>query len=105
MTNDTISDLLCRIRNALLARHNFVNVSNTATTEALCKIFQKEGFIHRYTVDQRNSQNIIISLKYGHNRPAIQHCYRISKPSLRIYSKHKNLSRLLKRLQKKSKKK
>jgi small subunit ribosomal protein S8 len=93
MPNDTLSDLLCRIKNALLIRHTTVNVLNTSVTKKVCTILEKEGLIRSYKV--LSDKEIVITLKYGHRRPAIQHCHRISKPSLRIYTKHKNLKTVL----------
>jgi small subunit ribosomal protein S8 len=96
--NDTISDMLTRIRNASLARHQTTEVLCTKMTRSIAKVLQAEGFIAGYEesgegVDQR----LVLSLKYkGKNRkPIITALKRVSKPGLRVYSNRKDLPRVL----------
>jgi small subunit ribosomal protein S8 len=96
--NDTISDMLTRIRNASLARHQTTEVLCTKMTRSIAKVLQAEGFIAGYEesgegVDRR----LVLSLKYkGKNRkPIITALKRVSKPGLRVYSNRKDLPRVL----------
>ena len=98
MVNDTISDILTRIRNANLAKHQIVQVPATKMTESVTKVLREEGFISNYEeVGRGYKSQILISLKYrGKKRqPVITALKRISKPGLRVYSSHANLPRVL----------
>ena len=96
--NDTIADMLTRIRNANLARHQTVGIPSTRMTRSIAKVLKEEGFITDYsetTVDER--PQVLISLKYkGKTRqPIIRNLTRVSKPGLRVYSNRKELPRVL----------
>ena len=98
MVNDTISDMLTRIRNAHMVKHQVVQISATKMSIAITKILKEEGFIQdfdNYTED--NKKYLIISLKYiGKTRtPVISKIERVSKPGLRIYSNSKKLPKVL----------
>ncbi|HSM81739.1 MAG TPA: 30S ribosomal protein S8 [Nodosilinea sp.] len=96
--NDTIADMLTRIRNANLARHQTVSIPSTRMTRSIAKVLKEEGFITDYsetTVDERSQ--LVIALKYkGKTRqPIIRNLTRVSKPGLRVYSNRKELPRVL----------
>ncbi len=96
--NDTIADMLTRIRNASLARHQTTEVPSTKMTRSIAKVLLEEGFITEYKeVGEGVKKNLIISLKYkGKNRqPIIKTLKRVSKPGLRVYSNKKELPRVL----------
>ena len=98
MTNDTVSDMLTRIRNASLARHKIVHVPATKITRNITQVLREEGFVHNFDEIAENLQNyLLISLKYkGKNKkPVITALKRISKPGLRIYANSKELPRVL----------
>lgn len=84
---DPISDLLARIRNAVVARHNKVDVPASNIKVEIVKILKDEGFIKNFKIIEDNKQNVIrIYLKYTEdNVSAIEKLERISKPSRRIY--------------------
>jgi small subunit ribosomal protein S8 len=90
MVNDTISDLLTKIRNANNVKHYLVQVPSTKITKSIAKILKDEGFIETY---QLFKKTILIILKYtGKNKqPVISELKRISKPGLRVYSHTKNI--------------
>lgn len=96
MINDTISDMLTRIRNASQAKHQIVKVRSTKTTESIAKILLDEGFIlgFRQAELADKSKYILISLKYKRNRakdPIIESIQRVSKPGLRSYTSYVEL--------------
>lgn len=96
--NDTIADMLTRIRNANLARHQTTEVPSTKMTRSIAKVLQEEGFITDFTEKEEGTKkNLVLGLKYkGKNRqPIINALKRISKPGLRVYSNRKDLPRVL----------
>ena len=98
MINDTISDMLTRIRNANMVKHQIVQIPATKMSLAIAKILKEEGFVEdfeSYREEQR--KYLLISLKYtGKTRkPVICKIERVSKPGLRVYSNSKNLPRIL----------
>lgn len=98
MVNDTVSDTLTRIRNALLAKHQIVKIPATKITRHIVTVIKDEGFIEKFDEIQDEFKNfLLITLKYkGKNKnPIITKLKRISKPGLRIYSKNKDLPKVL----------
>ena len=84
---DPISDLLTRIRNALMARHATVNVPASRMKLEIIKILKDEGYVDNFKVVEGEHQGqIAIDLKYGQEgRKAITGLERVSKPGRRIY--------------------
>nr|YP_009396044.1 ribosomal protein S8 [Dasya naccarioides]ARW65230.1 ribosomal protein S8 [Dasya naccarioides] len=98
MVNDIISDMLTRIRNANLAKHQIVQITSTKLTKNIIKVLKEEGFIYEFEEFGENiKNNLIVSLKYkGKNKkPVITELQRISKPGFRVYANHKNLPKVL----------
>ncbi len=96
--NDTIADMLTRIRNANMARHQTTEVPATKMTRSIAKVLREEGFIGEYEeAGEGVKKNLVISLKYkGKGRqPLITALKRVSKPGLRVYSNKKDLPRVL----------
>ncbi|MCC5615656.1 30S ribosomal protein S8 [Nostoc sp. CHAB 5836] len=96
--NDTIADMLTRIRNANLARHQTTQVPATKMTRSIAKVLREEGFIAEIEeAEEGVKRNLVISLKYkGKTRqPLITALKRVSKPGLRVYSNRKELPRVL----------
>ena len=86
--SDPIADMLTRIRNANMARHDFVLIPASKMKLAIAKILKSEGFIGDYEVLRGKSHRVIkVHLKYSEqNRPVISGLERISKPGLRVYT-------------------
>jgi small subunit ribosomal protein S8 len=98
VVNDTISDMLTRIRNANNAKHHLVEVPFTKMTSNIVNILKTEGFIQDFeVVSEGINKTILISLKYtGKKRvPIITTLKRVSKPGVRVYMGAKNLPRIL----------
>ena len=98
MVNDTISDMLTRIRNATMVKHQIVQIPATRMSVAIAKILKEEGFIEEFeSYSEANKNYLLISLKYiGKSRQSvICKIKRISKTGLRIYSNSKKLPRVL----------
>nr|AXH37948.1 ribosomal protein S8 [Chlamydomonas sp. ICE-L] len=100
--NDSISDMLTRIRNANLAKKSSVIIPRTKLTVEIAKILEKEGFIENLQ-QSLESPSILINLKYRSKKVAktrtkescITNLKRLSKPGLRIYVNHKKIPRIL----------
>ncbi len=96
--NDTIADMLTRIRNANLARHQTVGIPATRMTRNIAQVLKEEGFITDFSETEGDVRpQLVITLKYkGKNRqPIIRNLTRVSKPGLRVYSNRKELPRVL----------
>jgi len=96
--NDTIADMLTRIRNANLARHQTTEVPSTKMTRSIAKVLKDEGFIASFEdVGEGVKRNLVIALKYKGKgkRPIINALRRVSKPGFRVYSNRKDLPRVL----------
>ncbi len=88
MVNDTIADMLTRIRNANLSHAETVALPTSKTCEQIAKILKEEGFISEYKVateDGKAYKTLTITLKYdSHGNRVINGIKRISKPGLRV---------------------
>jgi small subunit ribosomal protein S8 len=96
--NDTIGDMLTRIRNANLARHQTTEVPATRMTRSIAQVLKSEGFINDFEeVEEGIKRHLVIALKYrGKQRqPTITALKRVSKPGLRVYSNRRDLPRVL----------
>ena len=101
MIRDAISDMLTRIRNANMVRHQIVQIPGTKMTLAIALILKEEGYISDFEEFQENNQKyLLLCLKYqGQKRqPIITSIKRISRPGLRIYVSTKNLPNVLNNL-------
>jgi len=98
MKNDTIADMLTRIRNANLAKHQMVQIPSTKITRNIAQVLFAEGLIDSFQ-ELKNGlrSSLLLSLKYtGKDRtPTITKIQRISKPGLRVYSGSKKMPRIL----------
>jgi small subunit ribosomal protein S8 len=94
--SDPIADMLTRIRNATMARHDSVMVSSSKMKLAIAKILKEEGFIKDFEVVRGKPQKTIkIHLRYqDRNQPVLTGLERISKPGLRIYVQKQEIPRV-----------
>jgi len=88
--------MLTRIRNALVARHDFTDVPASRLKAALADVLRKEGYITGYEMNEQGVRKVIrIGLAYGPNRePAIAGIQRVSKPGLRVFSGRREIPRV-----------
>jgi small subunit ribosomal protein S8 len=98
MTTDTIADMLTRIRNANLARHQIVQIPSTKVTRNIAQVLFAEGLIDSFE-ELKNGlkSSLLLSLKYvgKERKPVIEKIQRVSKPGLRVYSNAKKMPRIL----------
>ena len=93
MITDPIADMLTRIRNALVARHESVEMPSSKMKKAIAEILTQEGFINGFEIVEGEVQSVMkVNLKYGpNNEKVISGIKRISKPGLRVYANSENL--------------
>ncbi|MCM2677676.1 30S ribosomal protein S8 [Alkalicoccobacillus plakortidis] len=94
---DPIADMLTRIRNANLVRHEKLELPASTIKKEIADILKREGFIRDFEYIEDSKQGVIrIFLKYGStNERVITGLKRISKPGLRVYAKSGELPRVL----------
>lgn len=98
MMSDPIADMLTRIRNGNVAKHDTVDVPASKMKLAIADILVKEGYIKKYEVITEGiAKTMRITLKYGKNKneKVITGIKRISKPGLRVYAGKDNMPKVL----------
>lgn len=97
MTTDPIADLLTRLRNAYLARHQSLVVPHSRIKAAIVKILVKEGYLQDVVVEGKKPfLDLKINLKYVNREPAMLSLKRISMPGVRHYANKNKLDQLMK---------
>lgn len=96
IVTDPIADMLTRIRNAVGAKHDTVEIPASKIKVQIAEILKKEGFISSFTISEDQFKTINVVLKYGpNNEKVITNLKRISKPGLRVYADVDNIPRVL----------
>ena len=93
---DPIADMLTRIRNAAVARHDYALIPASQVKIAIARILKEEGFIRDYDILKDTPQRTIrVWLSYtGKRQPVVTALKRISKPGLRVYVKAREMPRV-----------
>lgn len=95
---DSIADMLTRIRNANIAKHDTVDIPASRMKVSIAEILLNEGYIRSYDVVEKDTfKTIHIGLKYGNNKNEriISGLKRVSKPGLRVYAGREELPKVL----------
>ena len=97
LINDPVADMLTRIRNALVAKHETTTLPASNMKKAIAQILVDEGYIKGFEVIDDGVQGTIkLTLKYDGNRKGvISGLKRISKPGLRVYAKSEDIPKVL----------
>lgn len=98
MHTDPIADFLTRVRNALKAKHQVVEIPSSGIKKEITKILFDQGYIYSFKFEEKAPQDIIkIALKYDSitKEPVIRALRRVSKPGLRRYTGAGSLPRVL----------
>lgn len=95
--SDPIADMLTRIRNALRARHETVNIRASNVCEGIAKVLKEAGYINDYKRIEDGKQGLLrVYLKYGPmGEDVVTEIKRISKPGRRVHNSVKELPRPL----------
>ena len=95
MMTDPVSDMLTRIRNAAMARHERTHVPASQLKKHIAEILKLEGFIADARIED-DPRVLTIVLKYDRNRSsAIDGIKRVSRPGRRVYVRHDHIPRVL----------
>jgi|SRR4030095_9137338 small subunit ribosomal protein S8 len=94
---DPVSDLLTRIRNALVAKHETVEIPSSKMKLEMVRILKEEGFVANYTQARDDKQGIIqVTLSYASGkRPVISSITRVSRPGCRVYARKSEIPSVL----------
>ncbi len=97
MTHDPIADMLTRLRNAGMAKHERVDIPHSYMKERILAVLKAEGYIRDYEViKSKPFSKLRAYLKYGPGKTcAITGIRQISKPGLRVYAGREDLPRVL----------
>ena len=93
---DPIADMLTRIRNAVTAKHEYVNVPASKMKMAIANVLRDEGFIRGYEVAEDGPRKLMrVQLNYtGKKQPVLSGLQRVSKPGLRVYVQKREIPRV-----------
>ena len=93
---DPIADMLTRIRNAITAKHETVEVPASNMKKAIANILLEEGYVKNVKFEDNGlSGKLVIDLKYADGKSVISGLKRVSKPGLRTYSGAERMPRVL----------
>jgi small subunit ribosomal protein S8 len=94
---DPVADFLARIRNAIKARHQKVDVPASKLKLEIARILKEEGYVANYKAVEENGHKLVrVYLKYGSdNEAAISNLARISRPGCRVYVGRNEIPRVL----------
>lgn len=99
MMTDPVSDMLARIRNAAMARHERTHVPASKMKKAIAELLKQEGYVADVSQDEwgpKKHPTLTITLKYGSNRKAaFEGIKRVSRPGRRVYVRHDDIPRVL----------
>jgi small subunit ribosomal protein S8 len=95
MLTDPISDMLARLRNAALARHERTEMPSSKLRFSLAKILKEEGFIDDVRETEGPKKMLTVVMRYGRDRAAaIDGLRRVSRPGRRVYVRHDQIPRV-----------
>ncbi len=94
--SDPIADMLTRIRNAVTARHDYVNMPASKVKVAIAKVLQEEGFVGEFETFEEGPRRFIrIHLTYAEEHdPLLSGLKRVSRPGLRVYVQKREIPRV-----------
>jgi len=97
MMTDPIADMLTRIRNAALARHDRVELPHSRLKEHLAAVMKSEGYLDDVRVSEgEDPKTLTLVMRYGRDRQsAIDGLRRVSTPGRRVYVRHDRISRVV----------
>lgn len=88
---DTLADMVTRIRNAQMAKKAQVDIPSSKAKEAIANVLKDEGYIAGYEVTGDKKPVLTVDLKYFEGKPVIEKIARVSRPGLRVYRNAKDI--------------
>jgi small subunit ribosomal protein S8 len=97
MMTDPIADMLTRIRNAALARHDRTEMPYSRLKEHVARVLKSEGFVDDVRVSEgEGHKQLTVVLRYGRDKEsALDGVRRVSTPGRRVYVRHDRIPRVL----------
>jgi small subunit ribosomal protein S8 len=94
---DPVADMLARIRNAISARHQKVDIPASKLKLEIARILKEEGYISNFKATEEEGHKVLrVYLKYGNNNEAvISNVARVSRPGYRVYVRRTEIPRVL----------
>lgn len=93
MMTDPISDFLTRIRNALRAGHDRVEIPGSKMKAGIARVLKEEGYIKSFKIIAKSKSDIRIKILFKDN--SIEGLSRVSRPGLRQYASYRDMPRVL----------
>src|SRR5215469_5715440 len=96
MMTDPIADMLTRIRNGSMARHDRVELPHSKLKEHVAGVMKSEGYLDDVRVGEgEDPKMLVLVLRYGRDRQsAIDGLRRVSTPGRRVYVRHDRIARV-----------
>jgi small subunit ribosomal protein S8 len=96
MLTDPIADMLARLRNAAMARHERTEMPSSKMRLSIANILKAEGYVDDVRESEGPKKTLTVVLRYGRDRQAaIDGLRRISRPGRRVYVRHDQIPRVL----------
>lgn len=92
---DPLADMLARIRNGQMAKHQSVTMPSSKMKVAIASVLEGEGYIRSFTVNDGTKPTLTIELKYFEGKPVIEQLKRVSRPGLRIYKNSPDVPKVM----------
>jgi small subunit ribosomal protein S8 len=92
---DLIADMLTRIRNGQMAKHEFVFMPSSKMKVLVAEVLEGEGYIKSFSVEEGVQPVLTVQLKYFEGKPVIEKIERVSRPGLRIYKATQELPKVM----------
>jgi small subunit ribosomal protein S8 len=94
---DPVADFLARIRNAIHAKHQKVDVPASKLKLEIARILKEEGYVANFKATEENGHKVVrVYLKYGPDEEAaISNLARVSRPGCRVYVGRNEIPRVL----------
>ena len=92
---DPIADMLTRIRNGQMAKHESVSMPSSKMKVSVAKVLEDEGYIKSFSVEEGVQPVLTVQLKYFEGKPVIEKIERVSRPGLRIYKATQELPKVM----------
>ena len=92
---DPLADMLTRIRNGQMAKHESVSMPSSKMKISVAKVLESEGYIKSFSVEEGVQPVLTVDLKYFEGKPVIEKIERVSRPGLRIYKAQQDLPKVM----------
>jgi small subunit ribosomal protein S8 len=95
MMTDPIADMLTRLRNAVIARHDRTEMPHSLLKEHIAQVLKAEGYVDDVrTAENEGKKTLTVVLRYNNKQAAIDGLLRLSSPGRRVYVRHDRIPRV-----------